>query len=132
MTCTQLSTLLLAVASIVSSGFVIAADFMIADKFCFRNFSITNKISDPIDLGGLDNNAWNIVIVPTGWLAVAVAVLGVAFQIIFGIMIARATRAFMKENGGSAPAPCIVGREQEGQEKVAREDEVVVETYAFC
>ncbi|CAE7779053.1 unnamed protein product, partial [Symbiodinium necroappetens] len=30
MTCTQLSMLLLAVASIVSSGFVIAADFMIA------------------------------------------------------------------------------------------------------
>ncbi|CAE7200401.1 unnamed protein product [Symbiodinium sp. CCMP2592] len=127
MTCTQLSTLLLAVASIVSSGFVIAADFMIADKFCFRNFSITNKISDPIDLGGLDNSAWNIVIVPIGWLALAVAVLGVACQIIFGIIIARATRAFMKENGGSAPAPCIVGREQEGQEKVAREDEVVVE-----
>ncbi|CAE7245055.1 unnamed protein product [Symbiodinium natans] len=78
MTCLQISMLLLAVACIVSSGFLIAADFMITEKFCFRNFAITNKITDPIDLGGLDGNAWNIVIVPVGWLALAVATLGVA------------------------------------------------------
>lgn len=50
-----------------------AADFMIADKFCFRKFAITSNIGDPFNLGGpkrlrsvrmvrgLENNVFNLV-----------------------------------------------------------------------
>ncbi|CAE7778362.1 sec14l1, partial [Symbiodinium pilosum] len=100
MSCAQASVLLLAVASIVFSGFVIAADFMLTEKFCFRNFAITNKISDAIDLGGLDNNAWNI----------AACLQQMVCQIIFGKMISGAARAFRSTALKSNATPILLGQ----------------------
>ena len=37
-----------------------AADFMLAEKFCFRKFDITSNIGDPFNLGGLENNVFNL------------------------------------------------------------------------
>jgi len=138
MTCAQLFVLLLGVASIVFSGFVIAADFMLADKFCFRNFSITSKISDPIDLGGLDNDAWNIVISPFGWVILVIAAVGVVFQVLFGKMIASATRAHMASsiafNAFTATEAATIGRpehERQPSDEVPQDGSARIATEHF-
>lgn len=83
MTCIQQTTVLWSVFAMLLSGFLIAADFMIVEKFCFRKFDITSNIKDPFELGGLDNNVLNLVIVPVGWLALVVVLCAVVGHVMF-------------------------------------------------
>lgn len=114
MTCIQQMILLLAVFLMLLAGFLIAADFMLAEKFCFRNFDITSKISDPFNLGGLDNNALNLVIVPVGWLALVITVVAVVGHVVFMRIMASAARAKLEASLAhqvdGQPTPDTIGK----------------------
>merc|ERR1712113_908001 len=63
---------------------MIMTDFMLSEKFCFRRFSIADSIGAPYELGGLENNALNIVMMPMGWVALCLAFFGFVLNWIFG------------------------------------------------
>merc|ERR1740123_256682 len=76
--------LLSSVIFLMLSGFVIAADFTLSEKVCFRKFKITDSISADYELGGLNNNALNIVILPLGAIALGLACIGSILHVAVG------------------------------------------------
>lgn len=64
------------IAAILESMFMIMVAFDGAN--CFRNFQLSNKISDPIDKGGLGGDVTEIVL-PLGWVALIFFFVGSIF-----------------------------------------------------
>jgi len=97
------------------AGFVIASDFVVSDKYCFRPFSITDRIGASRDLGGLDNSALNLVMT-VGWFALALVVVGFLLNYLFGKLLASEARQRMKSSqvgvmtqAGQPPQPVPLG-----------------------
>jgi len=90
------ATLLVAVALFLLSGFIIALDTMEAEKTCFREFSITDKIKSSYDLGGLDGKAVNVVIAPMGYIALGLAAVAFVLHVGFGQWLAACARAELR------------------------------------
>ncbi|CAK0890397.1 unnamed protein product, partial [Prorocentrum cordatum] len=78
------ATLLGTVALFLLSGLLMVLDTMAAEKICFRNFALTNKITDSYELGGLDGNVLNVVLAPMGWVALGLAAIAVLLHVRFG------------------------------------------------
>jgi hypothetical protein len=70
-------------AAFLVAGFVIASDFVVTEKYCFRPFSITDRIGLSTELGGLNNNALNLVMT-AGWFALGLVGFGFVSNYIFG------------------------------------------------
>eukprot|EP00931_Biecheleriopsis_adriatica_P009102 TRINITY_DN110208_c0_g1_i1.p1 TRINITY_DN110208_c0_g1~~TRINITY_DN110208_c0_g1_i1.p1 ORF type:complete len:834 (+),score=120.42 TRINITY_DN110208_c0_g1_i1:89-2590(+) len=62
----------------------LAFDFMITEKICLRSFAITSRIGDDYDLGGLNGNALNLVILPLGAIVVGLGVLATIMHWLLG------------------------------------------------
>merc|ERR1712194_289650 len=90
------ATLLVAVALFLLSGFIIALDTMAAEKTCFREFSITDKIKSSYDLGCLDGKAVNVVIAPMGYIALGLAAVAFVLHVGFGQWLAACARAELR------------------------------------
>lgn len=115
MTCLQQTIVLWSVFAMLLSGFLIAADFMLAEKFCFRKFDITSNIKDPFELGGLDNNVINLVIVPIGWMTLVVVICAVAGHVAFSVMMGKAARgrlSSLKHQAGSPKDAQVIGKSE--------------------
>eukprot|EP00931_Biecheleriopsis_adriatica_P037329 TRINITY_DN21407_c0_g1_i2.p1 TRINITY_DN21407_c0_g1~~TRINITY_DN21407_c0_g1_i2.p1 ORF type:complete len:803 (-),score=175.43 TRINITY_DN21407_c0_g1_i2:51-2459(-) len=96
MSAAQMGTLLVSAIFFLMAGFIMMADFMLSDKFCFRAFSITNRIEDPYDLGGLNGSVLNLIILPAGWVALALSVIAFILHQVLSKMMARATEEYLK------------------------------------
>merc|ERR1711988_532399 len=100
------------------SGFLVAADFMVKgdDKFIFRKFAITDKISDPIENDGLGNNALNLLIRPIGPFALILCALAVVLHITFTKWISSVARhkLYLELNPPSddGPQPQTIGLQE--------------------
>lgn len=70
--------------------------FVMMDEACFRNFNVSNKISDPYDEDGLAGNALNIVLFP-GWVATVMFVVACAMHFAFLRWASTETRKCMAE-----------------------------------
>merc|ERR1712066_1156579 len=106
----QKATILLATVLLLFSGFVMAADFMMSEKVCFKAFAITDRIGDADELGGLDSNALNLVIAPAGWAALCLSAIALALHVAFGKWLAALARRRCrgsKERGAPAEATII-------------------------
>eukprot|EP00928_Gymnodinium_smaydae_P027946 TRINITY_DN21452_c0_g1_i1.p1 TRINITY_DN21452_c0_g1~~TRINITY_DN21452_c0_g1_i1.p1 ORF type:complete len:231 (-),score=48.66 TRINITY_DN21452_c0_g1_i1:77-769(-) len=55
------------------SGFALAADMMLEEKFIFRKFAITDSVYLPYELNGLQGSPWALVIAPLGWVPLGLA-----------------------------------------------------------
>jgi len=75
---------LASMVSFLLSGFLLAADFVLTEMICLRKFKITNSIGASFELGGLDGNALNVVVLPLGAVALILACLGFVLHIIVG------------------------------------------------
>jgi len=82
--CVMQTLLLLSMVVMMLSGFIIAADFILSEKLCFRKFKITDSIAADYELGGLNGNALNVVIVPAGAIALALACIGTILHLAIG------------------------------------------------
>jgi hypothetical protein len=66
----QRALIVLSVIFQLLGGFLVAADFVMSEQFCFRSFAMTDRIGDSYAEGGLAGNAINIVKMPFGWGAI--------------------------------------------------------------
>jgi len=99
LTSTNAAVTLASTAAFLLSGFLMAADFVLTEKICFRKFKITNSIKESFEVGGLDGKALNVVVLPLGAVALILACLGLVLHIIIGkIMNAKAADK-LKEPG---------------------------------
>eukprot|EP00439_Symbiodinium_sp_Y106_P079977 s53_g18.t1 len=111
MGCLQKLMVLFSSLCLLLAGFVLAADYSLGDQFCFRSFSITSKIGDPFELGGLDGQALNLVVVPAGWAALGLAFLGFFTHIIVSKWLACAARArLLKAPQPEQPSSTTIGK----------------------
>jgi len=70
-------------ACMLMGGFIILLDFVGSsgsEKLVFRNFKITNDIGASFDIGGLDGNPLNLVMMPMGYGAVMLNVSGIVLN----------------------------------------------------
>eukprot|EP00440_Ansanella_granifera_P014104 gb/GFBE01015328.1/.p1 GENE.gb/GFBE01015328.1/~~gb/GFBE01015328.1/.p1 ORF type:complete len:829 (+),score=164.68 gb/GFBE01015328.1/:1-2487(+) len=105
------ATLLISALGFMAAGFVLLADFMVSDKFCFRVFSITDKIGDPYELGGLDGNALNLVMRPAGVAALLAFAVCFVLHMTFNRMMSKAAwqhLRFNREVCGWQEAPIVL------------------------
>lgn len=101
------------------SGFVLAADYAVTEKFCLLSFSINDKISDPVDQGGLDNNVMEMIL-PLGFVMLALAFIAFVMDIIFGKWKAREAREVLARDGprnSGAPGPALVGKQADAEKQ---------------
>jgi hypothetical protein len=78
--CCRKSIIIAAASCQLLSGFI----FALGGDLCFRSFSVSSDFSGPIEDGGLENNALNIIL-PPGWGAMAMFAVGVLLHIVFAI-----------------------------------------------
>jgi len=76
--------LLFSMIFLILSGFIVAADFILSEKICFRKFKITDSISADFELGGLNRHALNILILPLGAIALGLACVGSILHVAVG------------------------------------------------
>jgi len=76
---------LLSSVAFLASGFLVAADYVLSEHICYRKFRITDQIEDSYELGGLDGNALNIVILPMGAATIGLACFGCVLHLIIGM-----------------------------------------------
>jgi hypothetical protein len=79
------------------AGTIMCADFVMSEKYCFRSFSITNRIGDSYDNDGLNNNAWNLVMT-AGWVALGFVVLGFILNYVFGMIVAATAKRHQRSD----------------------------------
>lgn len=99
------ATLLGTVALFLLSGFIIALDTMASEKMCFRKFSLTDKITDSYDLGGLNGSAFNVVLAPMGWLALSLVAIAIVLHIGFGKWLAARAASSLSRDPEAAEGP---------------------------
>mmetsp|Transcript_56348 Transcript_56348/g.123455 ORF Transcript_56348/g.123455 Transcript_56348/m.123455 type:complete len:784 (+) Transcript_56348:206-2557(+) len=90
----------------ISAGVMMASCFLsaMAGSMCWRPFDLgpasestsKSKVEDPIELGGLDGSALNIV-QPLGWVLVAMFTVGSVTWWLFNVWAGRATHRRLKE-----------------------------------
>jgi len=114
MTCGQQTLVLLTSCIFLAAGFITAADYMLSEKFCFRKFSITDQISAPYELGGLDGSALNLIIAPAGWGALGLALVATIMHVLSGKWLAYVVRKRMNQVEKVPPTPAsVVGKVDE-------------------
>eukprot|EP00913_Durusdinium_trenchii_P029611 g27755.t1 len=115
MTCIQQMILLLAVFLMLLAGFLIAADFMLAETWP-REPSNQSRMQLLAGMWQpcLDNNALNLVIVPVGWLALVITVVAVVGHVVFMRIMASAARAKLEASLAhqvdGQPTPDTIGK----------------------
>lgn len=80
------------------AGFAFSGDYVMAEKFCFRSFAITDDIGSPIEQGGLDGAAHNLVM-PVGWAMLGLASAAFVLDIVFRKRAAAAAKAHLAQPG---------------------------------
>merc|ERR1712129_677307 len=90
--------LLFSMIFLILSGFIIAADFILAEDICFRKFKITDSISADHELGGLNKNVLNIVILPVGAIALSLAFIGCILHVAIGKWMTTVARLKMQRS----------------------------------
>jgi len=91
LSCLQRFLILTSVGSFLVAGFLVASDFVVNDKYCFRSFSITDSIDASIEMGGLDKSALNLVL-GMGWVALSLALFGFILDFVFKWLTACSAR----------------------------------------
>jgi hypothetical protein len=82
--CWRKSIILAATACQLMSGFI----FALGGELCFRSFSVSSDFRGPVEDGGLDSNALNIIL-PFGRGAMGLFAVGVLLHIVFAIACGR-------------------------------------------
>ena len=87
----------LSALNLLLAGFVLAADYSVSEKFCFRSFSITSKINSDIELGGLGGNVLNLIMV-AGWGALSIAFTGFVLHVLASKWLGRIARSQLRSD----------------------------------
>lgn len=90
--------------------------FQILAELCFRPFSLSSDIDDPYEKDGLNGNALNILIHPTGSGALALFSAGCIFHCVFAMIIKQRCKR-EPAAAGAAPAPGADGPAPPGESK---------------
>jgi uncharacterized membrane protein YdjX (TVP38/TMEM64 family) len=85
-----------ATALVMLSGFLLVADFILTEKVCFRKFSIRDKITESRELGGLDGNVLNVVILPMGAIVLGLFAIAGVLHWIYTKAVDREARAHLR------------------------------------
>lgn len=92
----ELSTLQRLVITLAAALHLISTCIFLADSvigdICFRSFAISNKISNPYDESGLNNNVANVFILPGASIAVGIFVCAVALHVLHSAKLAWLAR----------------------------------------
>lgn len=118
LSCAQKTTVLLSSFCILVASFIFMADYSVATKFCFRSFAITSKIGASYLEGGLEGNALNLVIVPMGWVALGLAVIGTTLHVVINKWLACNARSNLVSGANKtdvqAMSPSTIGKSSSG------------------
>jgi uncharacterized membrane protein YdjX (TVP38/TMEM64 family) len=96
--------ILSAMVLMLLSGFMVATDFMLTEKFIFRKFSITDRIDDWTPPDGLRNNAFNLVMLPMGPICLCLVFIAAVLHVAYGKLLSSAARAELERTGADAVA----------------------------
>eukprot|EP00928_Gymnodinium_smaydae_P021453 TRINITY_DN1836_c0_g2_i1.p1 TRINITY_DN1836_c0_g2~~TRINITY_DN1836_c0_g2_i1.p1 ORF type:complete len:792 (+),score=110.25 TRINITY_DN1836_c0_g2_i1:64-2439(+) len=78
--------------------FVVATDFAMEARICFRPFAMTDKIGDGFEDNGLGGSVFNLVVMPVGWIIVGLFVVA---SLLHGLHLLQMNRAVRRRIGSA-------------------------------